>query len=142
MNREILFRGKRKDNGEWVEGFYMKHINRQISPIGDTLKPEDIEHLILTSGFADWNMPRQISGFEVDPDTVGQYVGINDKNGTKIFEGDIVKNKDGHFGRMAYNHTLMAFECIKKKHGGCWHSVGINKSWEIIGNIHEQEDPQ
>ena len=37
----------------WVEGVYFKHYNRQVSPLGDELKPEDVDHLIIRSGFAD-----------------------------------------------------------------------------------------
>lgn len=45
--REILFKAKRLDNGEWVEGYYMRRKNRMIAPIGDTLKDEDVDHIIL-----------------------------------------------------------------------------------------------
>lgn len=51
MNREILFKAKRKDNGKWVEGYYIYHIRRTICPIGDSVKPEDEQHVIMRDGF-------------------------------------------------------------------------------------------
>lgn len=74
--REILFRGKRTDNGEWVKGFYVC--------IPDT-------HYIMTGKFDSLtNGIINSEAYKVDPSTVGQFTGLEDKLGTKIFEGDVI----------------------------------------------------
>lgn len=71
--REILFRGKRIDNGEWTYGYYCPKPYSHF-PCEATIFPsETIDR--------DWH------GERVDPDTVGQFTGLTDKNGRKIFEG-------------------------------------------------------
>lgn len=74
--REILFRGKRTDNDEWVKGFYCVFNKKK--------------HLIYT-GYAEAGCGNYYpDAFEIDPSTVGQYTGLTDKYGEKIFEDDIV----------------------------------------------------
>ena len=73
--REYLFHGKRVDNGEWVEGYYVK---------AEKLDKSGYEHFIIEES-------AEGSSHLVIPESVGQYTGMNDKNNRKTFEGDIVR---------------------------------------------------
>ena len=78
MKREILFRGARMEYGKFVYGslVFVKENDKS---------ENELPHIVISYG------PDTFDWFEVDPETVGQYTGIDDREGEKIFEGDIFK---------------------------------------------------
>lgn len=112
--REYLFRGKQIDSGEWIEGSLWIHLSKPY---------------IMTTA--------NVVGYEVDPETVGQYAGHICKNG-KLFEGDIVKYKDSPPNLIRWNQDISGFEAVLVC-DGVEYTCGICKveDVEIIGNIHD-----
>ena len=153
MSREIKFRAKALKQDTWCYGSYFKHIKRQVSPIDDSLKNEDIEHLMISNGFADWNMPRAITAILVNPNTVGQYTGEKDIGGKEIYEGDIVEFNDVEYSDSpSQKFTVRSGEDF---HRDCCYLQNINEyidqyikdngeypddSIQVIGNIYDNPE--
>lgn len=128
--REILFRGKRKDNGEWVEGCLWVF--------------DDYADI----SYRDQEYSEIVNTVEVIHETVGPYTGLTDKNGVKIFEGDILERGNTR-GSVSYSNKLCRFvfrwktydkfrpdffkECVLVDF------VGIHLA-EVIGNIHDNPE--
>lgn len=126
MMREILFRGKRVDNGEWVEGYY--------ASIGEY-------HYILT-GRLELVPYLGFEHFLVNLDTVGQFTGLTGRNGVKIFEGDIVRYGDTihrvvfeqRNGTAYFGLVYAACETLPFGH------YQDLKQIEVIGNVYDNQE--
>lgn len=153
--REILFRGKRTDNGEWVEGW----VTSQFKKFSEGEILTRIKSKIFGGG-----------EYLVDTQTVGQYTGLTDKNGKKIFEGDIFKFKDEvwescytscgteynsweveNYGVVGFDEDTGRFDFIKYKYNENSVEADLHENHdiefsdfvgtlEVIGNIHDNPE--
>ena len=145
--RDILFRGKRLDNGEWVYGFYC-HV-----PRGRLDRDEHLIQTVKKSG-------KMGMLHCVDPSTVGQYTGLKDKNGKRIWEGDIIRShyantrKNDFIEQVVFHngHFCSLYKIPGPGNGKIWANLpdGVPHlpqdktpymEWcEVVGNIHDNPE--
>lgn len=121
MNREILFRGKRKDNNEWVYGYY--------SPLNFPIFGNQ-GHFINEDGY---------KAVEIKLETLGQFTGLTDKNDKKIFEGDIIA-KGFELYEVRWNPEQVRWGIYL----GNYEVAGFTKFsepyFEVIGNVYDNKE--
>ncbi len=157
--REILFKAKRLDNGEWVEGHLVK-------------RPSCIQFCL--DSYSSWYVNRPAadpddnsSEYNIDPETIGQYTGLKDKSGRRIFEGDILRNhgnpvdltlvKFGEFGvidveaesvvdnAIGWHTKVIPTDALSQCEPFCY-NMPLSDYWlkryeaEVIGNIHDNPE--
>ena len=89
--REILFKAKRIDNGEWIDGYYYKMSETTYCFKEDyEREPVPEHHYILQERMTDWGLPNQIVQIEIDSKTLCQFTGLTDKSGKRIWENDVL----------------------------------------------------
>lgn len=118
--REILFRGKRVDNGEWAYGSYV--------------------HIVQYKGSTDYIADEEPDQYVVIPETVGQYTGLTDKSGlTKVFEGDIIHGNLGNFV-VRWSDNISGFVAGEKERTHPCMNRGTMNCCEVIGNIYDNPE--
>lgn len=138
--REILFRGKSIDNGEWVYGFFVSYTDWRNELETYIFEQEQVNCGLDIGGLLDC-----CHMVEVNPETVGQFTGLTDINGKRIFEGDIcLCDRNIHHVLDEQVFEVMFFPRVGwvGENAGTWSTLSGN-DWdcaEVVGNIHDNPE--
>lgn len=134
--REILFKGKRIDNGKWVEGCYAEYNGKTFIGIDISIGIDDIFEVFCTP---------VIRWLEVDPETLCQFTGETDKNGKRIWENNVVWlvcNGEEHVYQIVWDNSELDFKATNGEE-----NYGLNFEYllccdeiEVIGNIFDNPE--
>ena len=137
--REILFRGKRCDNGEWVQGYYIRADHHWHN--------HGIHKDWITLGAsANGGWFALHNKYAVKAETIGQFTGLTDNNGKKIFEGDIIEwfaqgeSERPDFGYIEYDEQSFAWRVCWQKYDPDFMEGMQQEYISVIGNIHDNPD--
>ena len=128
--REILFKGKRVDNGEWVYGSLVEALNC-VTDKNETFIIEQDATYFTYGEFA--------CAVEVKPETVGQFTGLIDKNGSKIFEGDILL-KGFEKVLVKWNANQCRWGIYSNNYEICGFNESTQGYFEVVGNIYDNSE--
>lgn len=132
--REILFRAKRIDNGEWVSGYYVYDYAHNANFIFKN-------QLVCPNCINDRRIDYSVCDYEIDPDTLCQYTGLKDKNGNRIWENDIVSGYFNHkkiTGFIKYGSNAVYYI---EREGSYGIHLDNSEDWlEVIGNIFDNPE--
>lgn len=117
--REIIFRGKSIESGEWLYGDYAPRTSLYHANI--------------------FTKENYLEGVAVDEETVGQYTGLTDKNGRRIFEGDIIADKNELFS-VRWSEKISGFVAVGEHRMQPSMNQGTMKYCEVVGNIYDNDE--
>lgn len=126
--KEIIFRGKRKDNKEWVQGYYFKRV-RNFAGL------KTIEHCYIQ--YETWD--EGFITYKVYPKTVSQFTGLVDKHGKKIFEGDILA-KGFELYEVRWNPEQVRWGIYSDNYEVAGFTKFSETYFEVVGNIYDNKE--
>jgi len=132
MEREIKFRGKSIDGGDWVFGLITQYQGKLL------ITNEVIEHPSYQDPAGTWIYNEK----EVHPESVGQYTGLKDKNGKEVYEGDVISSDQWNPKnyKVIFETGEFCFVSIKGVESPYTNDIRYVKDFEVIGNIYENPE--